>query len=103
GERRVDTVADEENAARLPAVAEDRGRRSVGHPLEEDRHDAALEGRLLPRPEDVAEAQCDVARAVDPVPAGEVLLAAELRDPVRRHRLPGPVLGRRAVALAVDR
>ena len=40
---------------------------------------------------------------MDAVPAGEVLLGAELRDAVRRERPERRVLGRGAVALAVDR
>ena len=87
GEQRVDDVADEDEVARLAAVAEDRRRLPAREALEEDRDDAALEARLLPRAEDVAEAERDVPAAVDAVPAGEVLLGAELRDPVRRERL----------------
>ena len=51
--------------------------------------------------EDVREAERDVARAVDPVPAGEVLLAALLRDAVRRERQEREALVDRARALAV--
>ena len=81
-----DDVADVDEVARLLAVAEDGVASPRRQPLEEDRDDAALERGRLARPVDVGEAQDDVARAVDAVPAGEVLLGAELRDPVRRER-----------------
>ena len=98
-----DDVADVDEVAALAAVAEDRRLLAARHPLEEDRDDAALEPGVLPRPVDVREAQRDVRGAVDAVPAGEVLLAALLRDPVRRERRNGDVLVGRAGALAVDR
>ena len=44
-----------------------------------------------------------MARAVQPVPGGEVLLAGELGRAVRRQREPRIVLARRPLALAVDR
>src|SRR4029077_7209664 len=81
-EQRVDDVADEDEVARLAAVAEDRRGLPAREALEEDRDDASLEARLLPRAEDVAEAERHVPAAVDAVPAGEVLLGAELRDAV---------------------
>src|SRR5215217_6790104 len=103
GEQGVDDIADVDEVARLAAVAEDRRRLAARHPLEEDRDDPALEPRVLARPVLVREPEHDVARAVHAVPAAEVLLAAELRDPVWRHGLERRVLERRPVALAVDR
>ena len=44
-----------------------------------------------------------MGRVVDAVPAGEVLLAALLRDPVRRERQERRLLGRGLGALAVAR
>ena len=73
------------------------------HALEEDRDDAALEARVLARAVDVREAERDVRRAVDPVPAGEVLLAALLGDPVRRQRQERRLLVGGPGALAVAR
>src|SRR5947207_1746637 len=99
----ADDVADVDEIARLPAVAVDRRRLARRHPLEEDRDHTALERGLLPRAVDVRESQRDVVRAEEPVPTADVFLAGELRDPVRRDRLPRRVLRRRPVALAVDR
>ena len=102
-EQRLDDVADVDEVACLQPVAEDRPSARRGEPVEEDRDDAALEARRLARPEDVPEPGDDVARAVDAVEADEVLLGAELRDPVRRERPERAVLERGPVALAVDR
>ena len=99
-----DDVADVDVVARLPAVAEDLRRPSVAQQPHEDRDDAGLAVRLLPRPVDVAEAAAStcarpcsrfhVARYSSPasfdVPYGE--------SGRRRRRL-----GRGPVALAVDR
>src|SRR5207248_2623929 len=71
--------------------------------LEEDGDDSAFERRVLTRSEDVAEAEHDVVRAVDAVPAAQVFLGAELRDPVRRDGPQRAGFRRRAIALAVDR
>src|SRR5204862_1667417 len=103
GERRRDDVADEDVVARLPPVAVDTRRLSVAQRVHEDRDDAGLAVRVLPRPVDVPVAQRDVRAAVEAVVCGDVLLRAELRDAVRRHRLARVVLRGRAVALAVDR
>jgi hypothetical protein len=59
--------------------------------------------RVLPRPVDVPVPERDVPRAVKAVERGQVLLAGELRDPVRRQRPSLGGLRRRPVALAVDR
>ena len=94
-EQRVDDVVDVDEVAALGAVAEDHRLLAAREPLEEDRDDAALEPRVLPRPVDVREAQRHVRGAVDAVPAGEVLLAALLRDAVGRERQERRVLARR--------
>src|SRR5206468_12492745 len=62
----------------LAAVAVDPGRAAVAQEAHEDRDHAGLAVRLLAGAVDVAEAERDVARPVQPVPRGEVLLAAEL-------------------------
>ncbi len=103
GEQRVDDVPDVDEVPRLATVAVDHRLVPARHPFEEDRHDAALEPRILARPVDVRKAEDDVPRAVDSVPAGQILLGAELRDPVRRHRRQACSLIGRTVALAVDR
>ena len=100
-EQCVDDVADVDEVAHLAAVAEDDRLVAARHPLEEDRDDPALEPGVLARAEDVGEAERDVARAVDAVPAGEVLLAALLRDAVRGERQEREALVDRAGALAV--
>src|SRR5207244_10647400 len=69
GEQRVDDIADVNEVARLQPVAEDDRLLAAGHPLEEDRHDAALEAGVLPRPIYVREPERDVRSAVDPVSA----------------------------------
>ena len=99
----LDDVADVDVVARLLAVAEDERLLAAPEPFHEDRDDPALERGRLARPVDVGEAQDGVARAVDAVPAGEVLLRAELGDSVRGHRPPRRLLGRRCVDVAVDR
>ncbi len=101
GEQRGNDVADVDEVARLTAVAVDRRRLALRHPLEEDRHDAALEPGVLPRPVHVGKTQCDMTRAVNAVPAGEIVLAALLRDAVGRERLERERLVDRAWALAV--
>ena len=103
GQRRARHVADVDVVARLPAVAEDARRPAFGQRAEEDRDHARLAVRVLPRPVDVAVAQRDVARPVEPVVRREVLLAGELRDAVGRERPALGLLRRRPVALAVDR
>ena len=103
GQHAANDVADVDEVARLLAVSEDRRLLAGSEPFEEDRDHAALEARFLPRPEDVREAERDVAGAEEPVPAGDVLLARQLRDPVRRDRAARCILRRRPVALAVDR
>ena len=92
-----------DEVAHLGAVPENRARLSAREAVEEDGDDAALELRDLARAVDVREAENDVARPVEPVPAGDVLLARELRDGVRGERQPGVILRGGLVALAVDR
>ena len=99
----LDDVVDVDEVARLRAVAEDHGRVASRQPLEEDRDDAALEPGVLPRPVDVRESEGDVVRAVDAVPAGQVLLAALLRDAVRREGQERRLLRGGLGALAVAR
>ena len=76
---------------RSRASARRRRRSSRGspsrEPVDEDRDDAALELRELPRAVDVGEAERDVPRPVQPVPRRQVLLAGELGRAVRRQRL----------------
>ena len=96
GEQRRDDVADVDEVAGLQAVAEDRRPVAACEPVEEDRDHATFEARRLTRAEDVREPRDHVARAVDPVEALQVLLAAELRDPVGRERQARALLGRRA-------
>ena len=62
GEQRLDDVPDEDEVARLVPVAEDLRLAAVAQPVEEDRDDAALERRELPRAVDVRESAGDVAR-----------------------------------------
>src|SRR5581483_5753601 len=95
-------VGDVHVVTRLRALAVDRRRAVAVQEPHEDRDDARLSVRLLARAVDVAEAQGDVRRAIQTVPRREVLLAGELRRPVRRERPALGALGRRAVALAVD-
>jgi dTMP kinase len=102
-EERSHDVADVDEVTRLQAVAEDRRLLAALHALEEDRDHAPLQACLLSWAVDVRQPQDDMAGPVDPVPAAEVLLAAELRDPVRGQRVARGVLRRRPVALAVDR
>ena len=102
-QRRAGHVPDVDVVALLRAVAEDRRPPPVRDRAQEDRDDARLAVRVLPRPVDVAVAQRDVPRPVEPVPRGEVLLAGQLGRAVRRQRPPLPLLGRRRRALAVDR
>ena len=72
--------------------------------VEEDRHHPRLAVGVLARPVHVAVAQRDVARAVQPVVGGQVLLGRQLGGAVRRDRPPlRASLGRRRRALAVDR
>ena len=66
-ERRARHVAHVDVVARLAPVAEDGERLAAGEAAEEDRHDAGLAVRVLPRPEDVAVAQRHVLRAVEAV------------------------------------
>ena len=102
-EQRTHDVADVDEVACLLPVAEDRCGLAGGEALKEDRSNAAFEGCLLARAEHVAETQDDVVRAVDPVPRGQVLLRAKLRDAIRRHRPEGGLLRGSPIALAVDR
>jgi hypothetical protein len=85
----------------LLAVAEDHRVFAARHSLEEDRDDAALEPCVLALPVDVGEAERHMTRAVDAVPACEVLLAALLRDPVGRQGQERRLLGCTLRALAV--
>ena len=102
-ERRPRDVADVDVVAALRAVAEDPARLALEQPAEEDRDDAGLAVGILARPVDVAEAQRDVRRPVEPRERAEVALAGELRGAVRRERQARIVLARRPLALAVDR
>ena len=102
-EYRVDDVRDVHVIARLPAVTEDPGRAALVQQSHEDRDNARLAVRLLTRAVHIAQAERDVARAVQTIPRRKVFLPAELRRPVGRER---PSLCRLAdgpVALAVDR
>ena len=103
GEGGVDDVADEDVVARLPPVAEDFRRPAAGETTHEDRDDAGLAVWILARSVHVAVAKRDVRRLVEPVVGRQVLLAGELRGAVRGERPPLRILGRRRVALAVDR
>ncbi len=104
GEVRVHHVGHGYVVARLAAVAEDARLLALEQEAEEDRDDAGLAVGILARPEHVAVAQDDVAGAVQPVVEQQVLLGAELRDAVRRHRRRRGGLGRGdGVDLAVDR
>ena len=96
-------VLHEDVVARLAPVSEDRRGRAVADPREEDRDDARLPVRVLAGPVDVAEAERDVARPIQPVPGGEVLLGRELRGAVRGDGTTLSRLGRGVLALAVDR
>ena len=103
-EQRGDDVADEDEVAALLPVAVDRRLLAARQALEEDRDDAALRARSPGagrRRSRTAATTC--VRAVDAVPAGEVLLAALLRDPVGRERQERRVLGRGLGAFAVAR
>src|SRR5262249_8660871 len=71
-------VADVDEVARLLPVAEDARRSTFGELAHEDRDDAALEVRLLPRPVNVRVPDDDVTRSVQPVVGPEVLLGGEL-------------------------
>ena len=64
--------------AGLRAVAEDQRRLAREQLAEEDRDHAGLAVRILARPVDVAVAERDVARPVEPVGQRQVLLGAEL-------------------------
>ena len=103
GEGGRDHVAHEDVVARLPAVAEDLRRAVAGEVAHEDRDDAGLAVRVLPRPVDVPVAERHVTAAVEAVVRRQVLLAGELGGAVRRERPPLRALLRRTVALAVDR
>src|SRR5262249_56093303 len=85
GERRRDDVADEDVVARLRPVAVDPRRLRVPEGIHEDRHDAGLAVRVLPRPIHVAVAERDVRAAVEAVVRPRVLLR---RGP--RHPAPPP-------------
>ena len=80
-----------------------RGWLARGDAPEEDRDYAGLAVRVLPRPVDVRVPKGHVLCPVQAVVGAEVLLGRELRRPVGRDRLQGRVLGRRPLALAVDR
>src|SRR5262249_56634146 len=97
GDADVDALRE---GARVPAVAEDQRRLTGRRALEEDRDDTSLQAGVLARPVHVCEPQRDVRARVDAVPAGEILLAALLGDPIRRERQKREVLGDRAGALA---
>src|SRR5207248_7610086 len=100
-ERRRDDVPDVDVVPRLRAVAEDPRRLSVAQRVHEDRDDAGLAVRVLPRAEDVAVAQRHVRAPVEAVVGGDVLLGRELRDAVGRERPARAILRRRALTLAV--
>ena len=68
-EQRGNDVADVDEVAAVLSVAVDHRLLAARQPLEEDRDDAAFEPGVLPRAVDVREAECDVRRAVDAVPA----------------------------------
>ena len=80
-----------------------RGRAALEQLAEEDRHHPGLPVRVLPRAVHVAVAEDQVAGAVEAVLELQVVLAAELADPVRGHRGAGRRLRRGdGVDLAVD-
>src|SRR5205823_4268 len=86
-QRGENDVVYEHEIATLSAVPVDHRFLSARETLEEDRDDAAFEPGLLTRAVDVCEAERDVRGSMDAIPAREVLLAALLRDAVRRERL----------------
>src|SRR3954468_4859549 len=103
-EVRGDDVADPVVVARLLAVAEDGRPRALEQLAAEDRDHARLAERVLARAVDVAVAQRHRRESVQPPEQGAVVLGAELRVAVRRHRRDRMVLRRRQyLPLAVDR
>src|SRR5207244_7520629 len=77
-EERGRDVAHVDEVAHLGSVSVDLGGLAAREAVEEDGDNAALERRTLARPVDVRRAERDVTRAVQAVPAGEVLLPGEL-------------------------
>jgi len=104
GDRRSRDISHVHVVAGLEPVAEDARLLAACERAEEDRDDARLAVRILPRPVHVAVAEGDVPRLVKPVVRAQVLLPSELRRAVRgERRQRGRLRGGPVVALAVDR
>ena len=103
-EQRGDDVADVDEVAALPAVAEDRSSRRRARSARGRSRRRRPRGRRPGAGRRRSPKRSETwRRAVDAVPAGEVLLAADLGDAVRRERQERRVLVGGRGALAVDR
>src|SRR2546423_77308 len=80
---RVDDVVDEDVVPRLVAVPVDRGRLPREHLGGEDRDDARLPERILPRPVDVPQRERSEVEASRLLIEREVVDADLLRDAIR--------------------
>ena len=83
----VDDVVDEDVVARGLAVAEDLARLTGQQPRREDRHDARLAVRVLPRPVHVRESERRELDLVQLAVGDEVVVARLLRHAIRRQRM----------------
>ena len=85
-EVRGDDVVDVDEVARLLAAAVDRRLLPVEQLRREDRHDARLAMRVLPRTVDVRVSQRDRRKSAHDAVVVQVVLDRELRAAVRRER-----------------